>query len=148
MRIMGLNPEQVRDADAVGIGNIAAGDDGKCYIFVKAGGVIAKGDALGIDADGVAVPLGADNGLPGGRVGVAAAALAIDQHGWAQVYGRSAVNAAADCAAHTALRTTAADGQLDDADENDTLRGIVLTEACVAVAAVTACMLNWPEISG
>jgi hypothetical protein len=84
---------------------------------------------------------------PGSRVGVAQAALADNQFGWFQIYGKASVRTLALAAKGTKLNTTATDGALDDdaTAGAETIDGLVLGTATGAVAATNAdAMLSYP----
>lgn len=78
-------------------------------------------------------------GGPGSRVGVAQAALLINQFGWFQVYGRGSVRTAASAAIGTRLNTTATAGAVDD---DGTAGARPINGAVLAVATGGAAATN------
>ena len=85
----------------------------------------------------------------GSRVGVAQAALADNQYGWFQIYGKGGVRTNALAAKGTRLNTTATDGQLDDDGTagSEAVFGVVLGTATGASAAVNAdAIIDYPSV--
>ena len=76
----------------------------------------------------------------GSRVAVAQAALADNEYGWFQVYGKGSVRTLASAAKGTRLNTTATDGALDDDGTagSEAIFGIVLGTATGGTAATNA----------
>lgn len=86
---------------------------------------------------------------PGSRVGVAQAALADNEFGWFQVYGKGAVRTLGLAAKGTRLNTTGTAGALDDDGTAgaESVLGIVLGTATGADAATNAdAMLSYPVV--
>lgn len=86
---------------------------------------------------------------PGTRVGVAQAALADNEYGWFQVYGKGSVRTLASAAKGTKLNSTATGGALDDdaTAGAETIDGIVLMTATGGAAATNAdAMLTYPSV--
>lgn len=86
---------------------------------------------------------------PGSRVGVAQVALADNQYGWFQIYGRGPVRTLASAARGTRLNTTATAGALDDDGTagSEQIFGIVLTTATGGAAATNENgVLNYPVV--
>lgn len=86
---------------------------------------------------------------PGTRVGVAQAALADNEYGWFQVYGKGSVRTAASAAIGTRLNTTATGGQVDDdgTASSEQIFGMVLMTATGGAAATNAdAMLTYPVV--
>jgi hypothetical protein len=87
---------------------------------------------------------------PGTRVAVAQAALADNEYGWFQIYGKGSVRTAASAAIGTRLNTTATGGQVDDdgTASSEQIVGMVLMTATGGSAATNAdAMLTHPVVS-
>lgn len=85
----------------------------------------------------------------GSRVAVAQAALADNQYGWFQVYGKGSVRTLASAAKGTRLNTTGTDGALDDdaTAGSEAVFGVVLGTATGASAATNAdAILDYPSV--
>lgn len=85
----------------------------------------------------------------GSRVAVAQAAMADNQYGWFQVYGKGSVRTLASAAKGTRLNTTATDGALDDdaTAGSEAINGIVLGTATGGAAATNAdAILAYPTV--
>jgi hypothetical protein len=85
----------------------------------------------------------------GSRVGVAQAALADNQYGWFQIFGKGSVRTLASAAKGTRLNTTSTDGALDDdaTAGSEAVFGVVLGTATGAAAATNAdAMLAYPTV--
>ena len=86
---------------------------------------------------------------PGSRVGVAQAALADNQYGWFQVYGKGSVRTLASAAKGTRLNTTSTAGAVDDDGTagSESIIGLVIMTATGGVAATNADgMLVYPVV--
>lgn len=86
---------------------------------------------------------------PGTRVGVAQAALADNEYGWFQVYGKGSVRTLASAAIGTRLNTTATGGALDDdgTASSEQILGVVLMTATGGAAATNSdAMLSYPVV--
>jgi hypothetical protein len=77
---------------------------------------------------------------PGSRVGAAQAALADNEYGWFQIYGKGSLRTAASAAIGTRLNTTATGGQVDDdgTASSEQILGLVLLTATGGAAATNA----------
>jgi hypothetical protein len=85
----------------------------------------------------------------GSRIGVAQAALADNQYGWFQIYGKGSVRTLASAAKGTRLNTTATVGALDDDGTagSEAIVGIVLGTATGGAEATNAdAMLAYPTV--
>lgn len=85
----------------------------------------------------------------GSRVGVAQAALADNQYGWFQVYGKGSVRTLASAAKGTRLNTTATSGAVDDdaTAGSEAIFGLVLGTATGGAEATNAdAMLVHPTV--
>lgn len=76
----------------------------------------------------------------GSRVGAAQAALADNEYGWFQIYGKGSCRTLASAAKGTRLNTTGTDGALDDdaTAGSEAVFGIVLGTATGGAAATNA----------
>jgi hypothetical protein len=86
---------------------------------------------------------------PGSRIGIAQAALADNQYGWFQIYGKGSVRTLASAAKGTKLNTTATAGALDDdaTAGAETIDGLVLgTATGGAEATNTDAILTYPAV--
>lgn len=85
----------------------------------------------------------------GSRVAVAQAAMADNQYGWFQVYGKGSLRTLASAAKGTRLNTTATDGALDDDGTagSEAIVGVVLGTATGGAAATNAdAILAYPTV--
>lgn len=86
---------------------------------------------------------------PGSRVGVAQAALADNEYGWFQVYGKGSVRTLASAAKGTRLNSTATNGALDDDGGvgSESVLGVVLGTATGGAEATNSdAMLTYPVV--
>jgi hypothetical protein len=85
----------------------------------------------------------------GTRVGVAQAALADNEYGWFQIFGKGSVRTLASAAKGTRLNTTATAGALDDDGTagSEAIFGLVLGTATGGAEATNAdAMLAYPTV--
>lgn len=85
----------------------------------------------------------------GSRVAVAQAALADNEYGWFQVYGKGSVRTLASAAKGTRLNTTGTNGALDDdaTAGSEAVFGIVLLTATGGAEATNAdAVLTYPSV--
>ena len=85
----------------------------------------------------------------GSRVAVAQAALADNEYGWFQIYGKGSVRTLASAAKGTQLNSTSTDGALDDdaGTGAEVINGVVLGTATGGSAATnTDAMLTYPTV--
>lgn len=85
----------------------------------------------------------------GSRVGVAQAALADNEYGWFQIYGKASVRTLASAAKGTRLNSTATSGALDDDGTagSEAIVGAVLGTATGGAEATNAdAMLAYPTV--
>lgn len=149
----GLIAAKVTSADTdpkFDVGQRMIANDGSEYVYVQASGAIASaGQALTIDETFQAALLSTANDAGGEMVGIAAAALADNEYGWAQVKGVCDIQVAASAAADVALNTTGTAGQLDDdgtAGSFDVI-GLKLTTARGGTAGTAAGLLTYPTLA-
>jgi hypothetical protein len=127
--VIGINPTQISAASAVPeyrAGSVGGYDDpvlgyqefvygmataaitGAGYVCVE--GILNANFSMITTANTAAGQLGGH----GSRVGVAMAAIPINQYGWIQVWGKANIRTAASAALGTRLNTTATAGVVDD----------------------------------
>lgn len=86
---------------------------------------------------------------PGSRVGIPQAAMADNDCGWFQVYGKGSLRVLASAAIGTRLNTTATAGALDDDGTagSEQIFGVVLMTATGGAAATNPdAMFNYPVV--
>jgi hypothetical protein len=86
---------------------------------------------------------------PGTRCGAAQAALADNEYGWFQIYGKGSVRTLASAAKGTQLNSTATAGAVDDdaTAGSETISGLVLGTATGAAAATNAdAIFSYPVV--
>lgn len=86
---------------------------------------------------------------PGSRGGAAQAALADNEYGWFQVYGKGSLRTLASAAIGTRLNTTATGGALDDDGTagSEQIFGVVLMTATGGAPATNAdAMFSYPVV--
>ena len=133
-------------------GTRVAGTGGTEWVYVRALGAIARHDYVTID-EGFGASAGTKAAVDSGHaVGIAQAAFAKGEHGWAATQGQGAafkVNLLAGCAADAALYTSAEAGKLDDDSSGQTrIDGLVATAANDgAGAAARPAILAHPRAS-
>lgn len=158
--IIGINPTQKWASTAVPeyqLGDTAAYDDPSLghqeFVFGRAAGAVtgagyAVVEATGFDFAMVSVTTTAPGASGfGSRVGVAMVALADNEYGWFQVYGKGNLRTLALAAKGTRLNSTATDGALDDdgGAGSEAIFGIVLGTATGGAEATNAdAILNYP----
>lgn len=86
---------------------------------------------------------------PGTRCGAAQAALADNEYGWFQIYGKGSVRTLASAAKGTQLNSTATGGAVDDdaTAGAEVINGLVLGTATGAAAATNAdAIFSYPTV--
>ena|SRR5688572_25585811 len=85
---------------------------------------------------------------PGTRVGAAQAALADNEYGWFQVYGKGSLRTAGAAAIGTRLNTTATGGALDDdgTASSEQIFGVVLLTATGGAATSADAVFSHPVV--
>jgi len=84
----------------------------------------------------------------GSRIGVAQIALADNQYGWFQVYGKGSLRTAGAAAKGTRLNTTATAGALDDdaTASSRAINGVVLGTATGGAATGPDAVFSYPTV--
>ena len=150
--LIGLSKTQVTGATAVPdfrLGTIAGFDDPTLgyqeFVYGRADGAITGagyvcGEETGFDFKLLTTTTAAAAGVsgPGSRVGVAMAALADNEYGWFQIYGKGSVRTAASDAAGSQQFTTGTGGVIDDAVAGSALFGIRIGTATGGAEATNA----------
>lgn len=140
MQIIGISKAEVVAATAVPsfrLGTRAGYDDPSNgyqeFVYGRADGAVTAAGYVCIEATGfdfkmatVTVTTPGTQG-PGHRVGIAQAALADNEYGWFQIYGKGSVRTLASAAKGTQLNTTATAGCVDD----DATAGSEVISGCV-----------------
>lgn len=159
--IIGINPSDVLVTTSTAffrLGTKAGYDDPnygyKEFIYGRAAGAITGlgyvcVETTGFDFAMVTVTLTtAGTAGHGSRLAAAQAAMADNEYGWFQIYGRGSVRCGGPAAIGTRLNDTAAAGELDDnaLSGSEVMNGIVLLTAAGAQATVTDAMLNYPDV--
>jgi hypothetical protein len=85
---------------------------------------------------------------PGTRVGAAQAALADNEYGWFQVYGKGSLRTAGAAAIGTRLNTTGTGGALDDdgTASSEQIFGVVLLTLTGGAATSSDAMFSYPVV--
>lgn len=143
--------EALASGKTFGLRDLYAHADGSVWAWVKASAAIAMYDLVVYDEthQTVVAPLTTTNGLRGRKVGVSAAAFAVGDQGWLQIYGTVGnLNVLASAVAHARLNTTATGGSPDDDGGvgSKEILGVVLTTARAASNGPAPASLNWPII--
>lgn len=160
--IIGLNPAQIAGATAVPdfkLGTIGGYDHPTLgyqeYVYGRANGAITGAGFACVELTGFDFAMAttantaAGSSGHGTRVGAAQAALADDQYGWFQVYGKGSLNTLASAAKGTRLNTTATAGSLDDDGTagSRAINGIVLGTATGGAQATNAdAIFSYPTV--
>jgi hypothetical protein len=160
--IIGISKLQVTGASAVPefrLGTIGGYDDPtngyQEFVYGRANGAItalgyACVEATGFDFAMATVTLTAPGASGfGSRVGVAQAALADNEYGWFQIYGKGSLRTLASAAKGTRLNSTATGGALDDdgTASSEAIFGVTLgTATGGAEATNTDAILAYPTV--
>lgn len=158
--VIGIDKTQVTGASAVPafrLGTVGGYDDPtngyQEFIYGRASGAITAAGYVCVEATGFDFLMASTTTTapgqqgPGSRVGVAQTALADNEYGWFQIYGKGSVRTLASAAKGTKLNTTATDGALDDdaTAGAETIDGLVLGTATGGAAATNAdALLSYP----
>jgi hypothetical protein len=160
--IIGLDKTAVAAATAVAafrLGTVGAYDDptngAQEFVYGRANGAITAAGYACVELTGFDFALiSVTQTTPGtagygSRVGVAQAALADNEYGWFQVYGKGSLRTLASAAKGTRLNSTATVGALDDdaGSGSEAITGIVLgTATGGAEATNTDAILSYPTV--
>lgn len=160
--VIGINATQVTGASAVPefrLGTVAAYDHPTLghqqFIYGRANGAITGAGYLCVEATGfdfamaTATNTSAGASGYGSRCGAAMAALADNEYGWFQVYGKGSLRTLASTAKGTRLNSTATAGAVDDDGTagSEVINGIVLNTASGGAAETNAdAMFSYPTV--
>lgn len=161
-QILGINPNEVAAATSNGdfkLGTLAGYDHPTLgyqeFIYGRANGAVTGAGFVCVESAGFDFQMinstNASAGAQGhgSRVAVAQAALADNQFGWFQVYGRGSVRTLASAALGTRLNTTATAGALDDdgTAAAEVINGITLLVATGGAPATNPnAVLSYPTV--
>lgn len=158
MSNIGIDPTRVTSTQEFKLGSRFQFEDSsgtKEYVYGRADGAItglgyACVEKTGFDFSMATVTLTAPGASGfGTRVGIAQAALADNEYGWFQVYGKGSLRTLASAAKGTRLNSTATAGALDDdgTASSEAIFGIVIGTATGGAEATNAdAILNYPSV--
>jgi hypothetical protein len=125
--IIGLNSTQVVSATgtpAFRLGSVGGYDDPtngyQEFIYGRAAGAVTGAGYLCVEATGFDFAMASTTTTapgasgPGSRCGAAMGALADNEYGWFQIYGKGSLRTLASAAKGTQLNSTATNGAVDD----------------------------------
>ena len=150
---IGISKDQVTAATAVPefrLGTVGGYDDPtngyQEFVYGRADGAVTGLGYLCVEATGFDFAMASTtNTAPGAsgfgsRVGAAQAALADNQYGWFQIFGKGSLRTLASAAKGTRLNTTATAGAVDDdgTASSEAIFGVVLGTATGGAAATNA----------
>lgn len=160
--IIGISPTQITaatDVPAFRLGTVGGYDDPvngyQEFIYGRANGAVTGLGYLCVETTGFDFAMATvtlttpGTAGPGSRVGAAQAALADNQYGWFQIYGKGSLRTLASAAIGTRLNTTATAGAVDDDGTTgaESLFGLVLGTATGGAAATNAdAMFSYPVV--
>ena len=161
-QIIGLSRDNVTAATAVPefrLGSVGGYDDPVLgyqeFIYGRASGAVTGLGYTVVESSGnifqhiTTTNTAAGQNGHGSRVGVAQAALATNQYGWFQIYGKASLRTLASAARGTRLNTTATAGVVDDDGTacSRAINGVVLgTATGGAEATNTDAYLSYPTV--
>ena len=151
--VIGISKDQVTAATATPefrLGTVGGYDDPSVgyqeFVYGRADGAVTGLGYLCVEATGFDFAMATTtNTAPGAsgfgsRVGAAQAALADNQYGWFQIFGKGSLRTLASAAKGTRLNTTATAGAVDDdgTASAEAIVGVVLGTATGGAAATNA----------
>ena len=159
---IGISAAQVTAATATPafrLGTIGGYDDPtngyQEFVYGRANGAVTAAGYICVEATGfdfqmisVTATTPGTAGF-GSRVGAAQAALADNEYGWFQIYGKGSARTLASAAKGTRLNSTGTDGALDDdaTAGSEAINGIVLGTATGGAAATnTDAIFSYPSV--
>lgn len=161
MQIIGIDPAKINAATAVPdfkLGTIAGYDHPtkgyQEFVYGRANGAVTAAGYICVESTGFDFNLitttnsAAGTYGHGSRVGAAQAALADNEYGWFQVYGKGSCRTNAATAKGTRLNTTATGGALDDdgTAASRAINGIVLLTASGAAETNADAVFAYPTV--
>lgn len=134
-----------------------AGQTDRVFMYIQSSGVTAAGNVviisgginqLGYSAANASVTSTAPGTGQGKLCAVAETAFAINEYGWALIYGSCTVSVLANAAAWTQLNSTGTSGSLDDdaTAGSEVIEGIVLRAANGGSTALTNALITFPRV--
>lgn len=159
---IGLSKDQVTGASATAafrLGTIGGYDDPtngyQEFIYGRADGAVTGAGYLCVEETGFDFIMASTTTTapgasgPGSRCGAAQAALADNEYGWFQIYGKGSVRTLASAAKGTQLNTTATAGAVDDdaTAGAEVINGLVIGTATGGAAATNAdALFSYPTV--
>jgi hypothetical protein len=160
--IIGLSKDQVTASTATAafrLGTVGGYDDPtngyQEFVYGRADGAVTGLGYLCVEITGFDFTLASTTSTtpgtagPSSRCGAAQAALADNEFGWFQVYGKGSLRTLASAAKGTQLNTTATGGAVDDdaTAGAEVIGGLVLLTATGGAAATNAdAMFSYPSV--
>lgn len=160
--IQGIKPDQVWGATAVpeySLGDVGGYDHPTLgyqeFVFGRANGAVTGRGFLCLEQTGfdfvmatVTTSAPGSSG-PGSRAGAAQAALADNEYGWFQIYGKGPIRTLASAAIGTRLNSTATGGAVDDdgtAGSEQIMGLVIMTVTGGAPATNEDGMFSYPYV--
>lgn len=160
--IIGISPTDVSASSATAqfrLGTVGGYDDPtngyQEFIYGRADGAVTGAGYLCVEATGFDFAMASTTTTApgasgyGSRVGAAQAALADNEYGWFQIYGKGSVRTLASAAKGTRLNSTATAGAVDDDGTagSEAIDGLVLGTATGGAAATNAdAIFSYPTV--
>lgn len=160
--IIGISPSDVSASSATAqfrLGTVGGYDDPtngyQEFIYGRANGAVTGAGYLCVEATGFDFAMASTTTTApgasgfGSRVGAAQAALADNEYGWFQIYGKGSVRTLASAAKGTRLNSTATAGAVDDdaTAGSEAIDGLVLGTATGGAAATNAdAIFSYPTV--
>jgi hypothetical protein len=160
--IIGLSKDQVTAATATAafrLGTVGGFDDPangyQEFIYGRANGAVTGAGYLCVELTGFDFTLASVTSTtpgtagPGTRAAAAQAALADDEYGWFQIYGKGALRTLAAAVKGTQLNTTATAGAVDDDASSgaEVVNGLTLLTTTGGAAATNPdAMFSYPTV--
>lgn len=161
-KLMGIDPTLVGDATGAGdfslgqVGGTFDFDNGyREFVYGRANGAITAAGYVCLEQTGFDFVMASTTTSapgasgPGSRVAIPMAALADNEFGWFQIYGKASVRTLASAAKGTQLNTTGTAGALDDdaTAGAEVINGLTLMTATGGAAATNAdAMISYPSV--
>lgn len=160
--IIGISPSDVSASSATAqfrLGTVGGYDDPtngyQEFIYGRANGAVTGAGYLCVEATGFDFAMASTTTTApgasgyGSRVGAAQAALADNEYGWFQIYGKGSLRTLASAAKGTRLNSTATAGAVDDDGTAgaEVFEGLVLGTATGGAAATNAdAIFSYPTV--
>lgn len=162
--VIGISPDKIKAATAVPefkLGTVAGYDHPTAgyqeFVYGRAAGAITGLGYLCVEATGFDFAMASTTTTApgasgfGSRAGAAQAAMADNEYGWFQIFGKGALRTLASAAKGTRLNSTATAGAVDDDGTagSEAIDGVVLgTATGGAEATNTDAMFCYPHVGG